>query len=74
MKRSDHIFEMGHGCTPKAAGMTNSWEPVCHLAKEICCDTAHERMPNMKCGGYKLMAIYREGDDFSLVVDAKVDF
>jgi hypothetical protein len=54
--------------------MTNSWEPVCHLAKEICCDTAHERMPTIKCGGYKLMAIYREGDDFSLVVDARVDF
>jgi hypothetical protein len=74
--KSDRIYYIGRGDTPRERGLMYYWEPVYELSKDFEHDHASvfEEMPNMKCRGFQLMAIEKEGWEYIPVVQVRVDY
>jgi hypothetical protein len=62
--RSDRIYYIGRGFTPKETGLTYYWQPIYELSKEVDRERMFEKMPNMKWTGFQLMAIEKEGCEY----------
>jgi hypothetical protein len=69
VKNDDRIWFRGRDYTPKERGLTYYWEPLYHhLLEEIHLERITDRMPDTEWTGYRLMAIQKDGYEYSPVV------
>jgi hypothetical protein len=74
VKNHDRIWFLGRDYTPKERRLTYYWEPVYELSKEVDRFRIFEEMPSPEWKGFMLMAIQKEGCEYSRVVEVKIDY
>jgi hypothetical protein len=72
--RSDRIYYIGKGFTPKETGLTYYWQPIYEVSKEVDRERMFEKMPNIEWKGFQLMAIEKEGCEYVPVVIVRIDY
>jgi hypothetical protein len=72
--RSDRIYNIGIGYTPKERGLTYYWQPIYELSEDFDRLRMFKIKPDMECVGFQLMAIEKEGCEYIPVVIVRMDY